>query len=150
MRSVPPLPRWLGVLGVLPQIALVAALYAGPPEWREPVQMLIAMFAAVTLGLTGGSWCGIAAGAPAAERRQSLGWLWVAAGLAAAVGMACLVALVLGGFGPEPVLVMLGSAQLLTMGVDTRLGALAPRWWPAHRVPMSIAQSALTLVAAFA
>ena len=36
MDTAPALPRWLGRAGLLPQLACVGVLYAGPAEWREP------------------------------------------------------------------------------------------------------------------
>ena len=34
MGTVPSLPRWLGLAGLLPQFACVGVLYAGPADWR--------------------------------------------------------------------------------------------------------------------
>ena len=40
------------------------------------------------------------------------------------------------------------TALLVSLGVDARLGALAPRWWMALRVPLSLGLGALTIAAA--
>lgn len=150
MRQVPALPRLLGIAGLLPQLAAVIALYAGPLEWRLPAQNAAIAYAAVTLAFLGGAWWGMAAGAPAAERRGTLGWLWVASVSMVAIAFTGLLFWMLDRLPAEPVLVMFGAALLMSPGVDTKLGALAPRWWMALRVPLSIAMGAATAAAAFA
>ena len=45
---------------------------------------------------------------------------------------------------------MLGGALLVTLGVDAKLGALAPRWWMALRVPLSTGLGLATIAAALA
>ena len=89
MQSVPALPRWLGLAGLLPQFTCVAVLYAGPAEWREAALAIAFAYAALILSFLGGMWWGIAAAAPAAQRRKALGWLWIAAVLPSLVALAC-------------------------------------------------------------
>lgn len=150
MGSIPALPRWLGLAGLLPQVACVGVLYAGPHEWSAAALALGIAYAALILSFLGGTWWGIAAAAPAAQRRKALGWLWTAAIMPSLVALACFVAWVLGKAWPEPLLVMLAATLLLSLGVDARLGALAPRWWMALRVPLSVGLGLLTLAAALA
>lgn len=150
MGSVPALPRWLGLAGLLPQLACVAILYAGPAEWREAALAIAFAYAALILSFLGGMWWGIAAAAPAAQRRRALGWLWVAAVLPSLVALACFLPWALGWQWPEPSLVMLAGALLVSLGVDAKLGALAPRWWMGLRVPLSLGLGLLTAAAAFA
>ena len=150
MTAVPSLPRWLGWAGLLPQIACVAVLYLGPEEWRYSALALAFAYAALILSFLGGMWWGIAATAPAAERRNALGWLWIAAVLPSLVALACFLPWVFGWAWPEPSLVMLGGALLVSLGVDAKLGALAPRWWMALRVPLSLGLGLLTVAAALA
>lgn len=150
MTFIPRLPRFLGVLVALPQLGAVGAMLTGPAAWREPAQAVALTYAALALALLGGSWWGIAAGAPAAERRGSLGWLWVAGAAPLLAGLASLPPWVLGLMAPEPALIMLAAALLLSAGVEARLGPLAPRWWMALRVPLGIALGLATAGAAFA
>ena len=150
MQSVPALPRWLGLAGLLPQFTCVAVLYAGPAEWREAASAIAFAYAALILSFLGGMWWGIAAAAPAAQRRKALGWLWIAAVLPSLVALACFLPWALGWAWPEPSLVMLGGALLVSLGVDAKLGALAPRWWLALRVPLSTGLGLATIAAALA
>lgn len=150
MQSVPALPRWLGLAGLLPQFTCVAVLYAGPAEWREAALAIAFAYAALILSFLGGMWWGIAAAAPAAQRRRTLGWLWIAAVLPSLVALACFLPWALDWAWPEPSLVMLGGALLVTLGVDAKLGALAPRWWMALRVPLSTGLGLATIAAALA
>lgn len=150
MQSVPALPRWLGLAGLLPQFTCVAVLYAGPAEWREAALAIAFAYAALILSFLGGMWWGIAAAAPAAQRRRTLGWLWIAAVLPSLVALACFLPWALGWAWPEPSLVMLGGALLVSLGVDAKLGALAPRWWLALRVPLSTGLGLATIAAALA
>jgi len=150
MQSVPALPRWLGLAGLLPQFTCVAVLYAGPAEWRESALAIAFAYAALILSFLGGMWWGIAAAAPAAQRRRTLGWLWIAAVLPSLVALACFLPWALDWAWPEPSLVMLGGALLVTLGVDAELGALAPRWWMTLRVPLSTGLGLATIAAALA
>ncbi|MEE3218277.1 MAG: DUF3429 domain-containing protein [Pseudomonadota bacterium] len=150
MQSVPALPRWLGLAGLLPQFTCVAVLYAGPAEWREAALAIAFAYAALILSFLGGMWWGIAAAAPAAQRRKALGWLWIAAVLPSLVALACFLPWALDWAWPEPSLVMLGGALLVSLGVDAKLGALAPRWWMTLRVPLSTGLGLATIAAALA
>ena len=150
MQSVPALPRWLGLAGLLPQFTCLAVLYAGPAEWREAAVAIAFAYAALILSFLGGMWWGIAAAAPAAQRRKALGWLWIAAVLPSLVALACFLPWALDWAWPEPSLVMLGGALLVSLGVDAKLGALAPRWWMALRVPLSTGLGLATIAAALA
>jgi hypothetical protein len=150
MQSVPALPRWLGLAGLLPQFTCLAVLYAGPAEWREAALAITFAYAALILSFLGGIWWGIAAAAPAAQRRKALGWLWIAAVLPSLVALACFLPWALDWAWPEPSLVMLGGALLVSLGVDAKLGALAPRWWLALRVPLSTGLGLATIAAALA
>ena len=69
----------LGLAGLLPQFACVAALYLGSEEWRYTAQAIAFGYAALIFSFLGGMWWGIAAMAPAAENRRTIGWVWVAA-----------------------------------------------------------------------
>lgn len=150
MRDVPTKARALGLAGLLPQAALLIAVWLGPAEWRAPAMTLAALYAALILSFLGGTWWGLAASAPAAERRASLGWLWMAAVLPSLVALACLAPLAMDWRWPEPSLMMLGAALLVVLGVDARAVEIAPRWWMQLRVPLSIGLGALTILIALA
>lgn len=149
MARIPPLPRWLGFAGLVPQLAALVVLIAGLPEWRDSALTVAVLYPALILSFIGGCWWGIAAGAPAAERRNALGWLWIAAVVPALGALPIAAAWTLGMLEHEAALVMLGAALLLSVGVDARLGPLAPRWWMGLRVPLSLGLGAATLAAAF-
>ena len=150
MGKVPFWPRLLGLAGLLPQIACAAVLWLGPAEWREAALRIAVVYAALILSFLGGMWWGIAAGAPAAERRKALRWLWIAAVLPSLVALACFLPWAFGWQWPEPSMIMLASALLLSLGIDSRLIPLAPRWWLALRVPLSLGLSAATFLCAIA
>ena len=150
MGDVPASPRWLGIAGLLPQFACLIVLYVGPVEWRFAALSLAFAYAALIFSVLGGRWWGIAAAAPAAERRRSLGWLGVAAVLPSLIALAAFLPWVFGRTWPEPSLVMLGGAILLSPAVDAKLGPLAPRWWMALRVPLSLGLGVATIAAALA
>ncbi|MGE5952629.1 MAG: DUF3429 domain-containing protein [Qipengyuania vulgaris] len=145
MKTVPRLPRILGLAGLLPQLAAVLAAFLGPDEWHEPARMMGALYAALIFTFLGGTWWGIAAGAPAAERRGGLTWAWVAAVVPSLIAFGLLGAWMLEMLPLEPVLVMLGAGLLVALGVDARFGSLLPRWWMKLRVPLSIILGAATI-----
>lgn len=148
MRDVPPTARVLGLAGLLPQLACLAVAWLGPPVWKDAASTIAALYAALILSFLGGTWWGLAAGAPAAERRAALGWLWTAAVMPSLIALACLAPLAFGWLWPEPSLVMLGGALLIALGVDVRLAGLAPRWWLQLRVPLSVVLGTVTLAIA--
>lgn len=143
-RLVPPIPRALGALGLLPQgaAALLAAL--DPPLLRAAGVMLASGYAALILSFLGGMWWGLAAAAPASPR-----WTWLAAVAPSLWALACLVAGLAIGL-PNVALVPLALAVLLTPLVDRRLAALglAPHWWMRLRVPLSVGLALLTAIVA--
>ena len=150
MRDAPRLPVWLGRAAILPQFGMLCVVYLGPPEWHGPARILGLILAALGLSFVGGAWWGFAAGAPAAERRNALGWLWVAAALMLLVALSCLAIGALQVAAIEAALVMLGAGALVSLGVDARLGVLAPRWWMPWRVPLAILSGTATILLALA
>ena len=150
MRTVPSLPRLLGLAGLLPQFACVLALYVGPAEWRYAAQAIAFGYAALIFSFLGGMWWGIAAMAPAAENRRSLGWVWVAAVAPSLIALFAYLPWVFGQTWPEPSLIMLGSSILMSLAVDAKLRPLAPVWWMSLRVPLSVGLGLATVAAALA
>ncbi|MXO97259.1 DUF3429 family protein [Erythrobacter aquimaris] len=150
MREIPSYPKWLGLAGLLPQLACVAIVLFGPEAWHEAARGVAAFYAALILSFLGGMWWGLAAGAPAAERRSALRWVWIAAVTPSLVALACLAPMAIWAIATEPALVMLGAALLISLGVDARLGQLAPPWWMHLRVPLSVILGSATLAVALA
>jgi hypothetical protein len=131
----------LGYAGLLPAVALVLALTAGPPGWRGPAFQAHMVYAAAILSFVGGAWWGLASAA-SAPRVGVLtlsvlpsigGWLLASVGGAAAM---------LG----------LGLLFVALLPVDLRLvrAGLAPSWWLRLRVPLSTGMAVLAIVAAAA
>ena len=147
---IPFWPRLLGFAGLLPQAAAIAVAYAGPSYWVSDAKALGALYAALIITFLGGAWWGIAASAPAAERRGALGWLWIAAVLPSLLAFGLLGISALGQLDVEPVLVMLGAGLLIALSVDARLAGLAPAWWLRLRVPLSVLLGSATIALALA
>lgn len=145
MKRVPRWPRLLGLAGLVPQLGAAITAFLGPAEWYEPARVIGALYAALIFTFLGGAWWGIAAGAPAAERRDGLVWAWIAAVAPSLLALGLLGALMFDLLPLEPVLVMLGAGLLLALAVDARLGALSPRWWMQLRAPLSIILGTATL-----
>ena len=148
MRTVPTLPRLLGLAGLLPQAACLIAALFGPADWADMARSFAALYAALIFTFLGGTWWGIAAAAPAAERRGGLRWMWVAAVLPSLVAAGALAGWLSGLWPVEPVLVSLGSGLLMALGVDARIRTLAPRWWMGLRAPLSVLLGAMTIAIA--
>ena len=150
MGTIPFWPRFLGLAGLVPQLAALAMAYLGPASLTSDAKMLGALYAGLIFTFLGGTWWGISATAPAAERRGSLGWVWIAAVVPSLIAFAAFAISALGALDVEPVLVMFGAGLLMALGVDARLSSLAPRWWMRLRVPLSLLLGGATLGLAFA
>lgn len=150
MRSVPTLPRLLGLAGLLPQLACLIVAFLGPAEWAVLARSFAALYAALIFTFLGGTWWGIAAAAPAAERRGGLRWIWFAAVVPSLLAAGALAGWLSGTWPIEPALVTLGAGLLMALGVDARIAPLSPRWWMRLRAPLSILLGAATIAIAFA
>jgi hypothetical protein len=152
MSNIPSFPRLLGLAGLLPQFAFVAALLWQPEGMLAGFAKLGALiYAALILSFLGGTWWGIAASAPAAERRKALGWLWIASVLPSLIAFVAILWPLLGplhGHSIEPALVAMAGGLWVALAVDLRIAALAPPWWLQLRAPLSIFLGAATLAAA--
>ena len=144
MNSIPIFPRTLGLAGLLPQLACLAALVAGPPEWRFAALALAWGYAALIFSFVGGLWWGIAA-----SRLHSKvpvpDWLWLAAIAPSLIAFATYVPWVFAAAWPQPSLVVLGLGLLGSLLVDWRIAPLCPPWWLRLRVPLSLGLGAATL-----
>lgn len=143
--SPPRLPRWLGLAGLLPQLAALAVLLSGDAAHHFQALTLGYAYAALILSFLGGLWWGLAARAEAPPA-----WLWVAAVVPSLVALASAIPWSEGKAWPGPSLVVLGIALIAALAVDWRLarGGLAPAWWLSLRVPLSLGLGLSTLAIA--
>ena len=149
MGGVPRLPGFVALVLLLPQLGFALLLIGGGVEqWQAMARAGAIGWAVLMLAFYAGGWAGIAASAPAAQRRGALGWLWWAALVVMAGAAACLLGFVTRMLPAEPVLVMLAAALLMTPLVDARLGPLAPRWWAVMRVSLAIGLGVATAIVA--
>jgi hypothetical protein len=145
-QTTPPVfPRWLGLAGLLPQLAAVAVVFGGDTSLHFSAIALGYAYAALILSFLGGLWWGIGA---TADRPPE--WLWIAAVVPSLVALASALPWAVGAPWPGPSLVVLGLALIGALGVDVllaRLG-LVPRWWMSLRLPLSLGLGGLTLLLA--
>lgn len=149
LKSVPPVPRWLGLAGLAPQLVFVISVWLGPDEWRWTSLAAAWAYAALIFSFLGGMWWGIAA-VRLADGRQVPGWLWAAAVLPSLLGVLSFMPWVFGQPWPAPSLGWLGVALLASPLVDRKLGDLAPPWWLSLRLVLSIGLGLATLLLALA
>ncbi len=142
----PPLARALGFAGLLPQVAVVLTLGSGSTWWHFAALSLGYAYAALIFSFLGGMWWGLAA----RQSDRTPAWVWLAAIAPSLIALATAVPWAIGAPWPGPSLAVLGVALLLSLLVDRRLAALglAPSWWMALRVPLSIGLGILTLATA--
>lgn len=151
MTRIPPLPRLLGLAGILPQAACAVLVWLGDGGVAADRALLAGgLYAGLILSFLGGLWWGLAASAPAAQGRGVLGWVWVAAVLPSLIAFAAGLWWLADPRQPQPALVVLAFALLASPLVDRRLAgmALAPRWWMSLRWPLSLALGLATLALA--
>ncbi len=147
MTQVPPLPRWLGLAGLLPQFACLLALCAGPETWRYAALAIAWGYAALIASFLGGLWWGIAA-SRLREGERVPAWLWIAAILPSLIALATYLPWVFGAEWPGPSLVVLALVLVGSLWVDRRIAPSAPAWWMGLRVPLSLGLGAATLLIA--
>lgn len=148
MTRIPALPRWLGLAGMLPQLACLWTVWFGPEEWRYAALAIAWGYGALIFSFVGGLWWGIAAGASARGVRVPA-WLWIASIVPSLLALATYLPWVFGLEWPGPSLVVLGLAILASLLVDRRLsGREAPVWWLGLRAPLSIGLGLTTMFVA--
>ncbi len=143
--SLPPLARYLGYAGLLPQLIILLLLASGSPEYRFTALSLGYAYAAVIFSFVGGLWWGLAAASGRAPA-----WVWVAAVAPSLIAVGSAIPWATGGDWPGPSLWLLGAALVASLLVDWRLErlGLTPRLWMALRSPLSIGLGAMTLAIA--
>ncbi len=145
MMQMSSLPRWLGLAGLLPQLACLLAVIAGPPEFVWTALAFGWGYAALIFSFLGGMWWGIAAAAQARGERVPR-WLWGAAVTPSLLALATYAPWVFGLAWPGPSLIMLGAMIAASALVDRKLGALVPPWWMSLRTILSFALGGMTLL----
>lgn len=141
----PPLPRWLGLAGLLPQLAAVAVVLGGDGPLRFSALALGYAYAALILSFLGGIWWGVGA-----SHERPPEWLWIAAIAPSLIALGTALPWALGEPWPGPSLLVLGVALIAALGVDYALSrhGLTPSWWMSLRLPLSLGLGALTLLLA--
>ncbi|UVO50101.1 DUF3429 domain-containing protein [Sphingomonas sp. SUN019] len=140
---MPPIAKWLGYAGLLPQLWALTVLLVGNPESRFTALALGYAYAALILSFLGGMWWGLAAQA----RAVIPAWVWGAAIAPSLIALASTLPWAVGARWPGPSLALLGGSLLASLAVDYSLAAagLCPNWWLKLRVPLSVGLGGLTL-----
>ncbi len=142
--TAPSWPRWLGLAGLTPMAALLAAVLVGGDGWRYAALALGWGYAAVIFSFLGGMWWGLAASGGAATP----GWLWAAAVVPSLAALMTLVPWLIAEPWPGPSLVWLGLMIGASPLVDRRVAALglAPPWWLGLRLRLSAALGVMAAI----
>ncbi len=140
-------PRTLGLAGLLPALACLAAVLVGGEEWRYVGLAAGFGYAAMIFSFLGGLWWGLAAAPGAAGQTKPRGWIYGLAVLPSLIAFALYLPWIFGLPWPGPSLVVLGIAIALSPLVDRRLRAdgLAPDWWLPLRWSLSLGLGVATL-----
>ena len=143
--TLPTFAKVLGLAGLLPQLAVVAALAVGGLDVRFTALSVGYAYAALIYSFLGGLWWGLAA--MGGQRTPS--WVWVSAVLPSLVALATAWPWATGGTWPGPSLVVLGIAIAGSLLVDLRLkkAGITPGGWLQLRVPLSLGLGLLTVAA---
>lgn len=148
MTLPPPLARWLGLAGLIPQLYATAVVLGGDPANRFTALSLGYAYAALILSFLGGIWWGIAAGAAGLRSIVVPRWLWFVAVVPTLIALASALPWALGTPWPQPSLIALGTALIAACGIDWLLWrhGLVPDWWLTLRLPLSIGLGVLTII----
>ena len=149
MNTIPALPRNLGLAGLVPQLACLAALIAGPDEWRFAALAIAWGYAALIFSFLGGLWWGIAATRLHSAQRVP-DWLWLAAVAPSLIAFATYLPWVFAAQWPQPSLIVLGAGLIGSLTIDRAIAHLTPPWWLPLRVLLSLGLGLATLGIAFA
>ena len=140
-HSVPPLARWLGYAGLLPQLAAVA-LVVSDSAWKWIALAASFAYAALIFSFLGGVWWGQVLQTPSAPR-----WWYGVAVLPSLIGLALFLPWTVGADWPGPSLLWLGLCIVLSPLVDRQLG-LGDATWMRLRWRLSLGLGGLSLVLA--
>ena len=140
--TVPRAALWLGLSGLIPSIAMLAAILL-LPEWREIGARGGMAYGAVIASFVGGAWWGLAASRAAPD---DLPRRLVISVIPSLVAWPALLA------PPVPGLAVLALLFATLLPTDRRFLAegLAPAWWVGLRRPLSLGMAGLHAAAALA
>jgi hypothetical protein len=135
LAAIPPIPRLLGLAGLLPMAALLVLVLGGGDQWRFTALAFGWGYTALIFSFLGGLWWGLAA----ANAARAPGWLWGVSVLPSLLALATMIPWMIGDPWPGPSLVWLGFLILISPLVDRALVRLelAPRWWLGLRLLLS-------------
>ena len=135
--------RLLGIAGLAP-IALCVAFAWFSEEWRWTALASGFAYASLIFSFLGGLWWGLAS-APGARAPK---WVFAASVIPSLLALGLYLPWIFGQPWPGPSLFWLGLAILLSPMVDRQLveAGIAPDWWMALRVPLSIGLGVGTLL----
>ena len=147
-NALPLLAQWLGLSGLLPQIAAVMLILDGDPAWHFTAAALAFAYAALIFSFLGGMWWGLAA---QGGNRAPL-WLWIAAVTPTLLALASAWPWAVGKPWPGPSLILLGLCLIASPIIDHRLDrlGLCPDGWLVLRLRLSLGLGLLTLIAGLA
>ena len=130
----------LGVLGLLPFVALAAGLRLLPTDARAPLATALTAYGAVILSFMGAIYWGLAM---AWRERPAARWLWLGVVPALVAWGALLLA-------PPAGSLLLAAAFALVYSADVAAtrSRLAPRWYLHLRMPLTLTVVACLLAAA--
>jgi Protein of unknown function (DUF3429) len=148
LTSIPPLPRLLGLAGLLPMAALLAIILFGGDTWRFGALAFAWLYAALIFSFVGGLWWGLAA----AAGERAPGWLFGISIVPSLAALATLTPWLIGEPWPGPPLLWLALLILASPLIDRRIAkmGLAPSWWMPLRIMLSTGLGAMALVAGLA
>jgi Protein of unknown function (DUF3429) len=144
LTAIPPFPRFLGLAGLLPMVAALLTVLFGGEAWRWSALALGWLYAALIFSFLGGLWWGLAAAA--GDRAPD--WLWGVSVLPSLLALSTLVPWLIGAPWPAPSLVWLGIGIVISPVVDRQIAArdMAPPWWMALRLMLSLGLGAMAII----
>ncbi len=149
LKSIPKIPRLLGLAGLLPQAMCVVAVMFGGLEYQYAALSIGYAYAVIIFSFLGGMWWGLAAG-NLADGEKSYHWVYIAAVIPSLLALISFLPWVYGENWPGPSLVFLGICIIASPLFDRRLDALTPAWWMQLRIILSAGLGMLTLILAAA
>lgn len=140
-QSVPAVPYWLGMTGLLPQLLFVAlAIYGGGWGWIALAAGFA--YAALIFSFLGGVWWG-----QAMQRESAPRWAYVVAVLPSLLALGLFLPWTVGADWPGPSLLWLGLMLCLSPLVDRALN-FGDSAWMAFRWRLSLGLGGMSVLLA--
>jgi hypothetical protein len=145
IASAPPAAIWLGVMGLLPFVALAAASVVSEPPPLAHVAFALTAYGAAILSFLGGIHWGLAIGGYGSERGHGAPFRRLGVSvLPSMLGWAALLLPLSAGL----YLLAAGFSLLLLYDLRASRTGQAPPWYPSLRLPLTLAVVVALLVAA--